>query len=337
MSRTPLAVAGAAPLAFVDEHGYVTFDDGFRIEWWVLGDDYWHVPAASPSVRQRFVDNTPVSETAIRVPGGDVVWRVGAAVATNGATIVAECENHASIPVAVGVALVSPDNEVTLAVHPVTHTSTWRGSLRDDTSSALPDLATVARGWLALARQGAQIETGDPATGDALTAARCNLLLKQGGLVALGKRARSEGAGAVADALTLLGYDDEAGSLRLSARLRPSRKGLPLVTWPEMKRDPDAFNVDAIRSSVVDDDHGGIDCLPGFDATWIGRSVDVRDLPTAAGALSFTIRWHGERPAILWQLDAAKRVRLRATAIDPQWETDEPKGEALLNAPTGPG
>ena len=329
MNRLPLAVAGAAPLAYVDEHGYVKFDDGFRVEWWVLGDDYWHVPAASPSVRQRFVDNTPVTETAIRVPGGDVVWRVAAAVATNGSTIVAECENHASIPVAVGVALVSPDNEVTLAVHPVTHGSTWRGSLRDDASSVLPDLATVARGWLALARQGAQITSGDPATDDALTGARCNLLLRQGGLVALGKAARRDGAGAVADALTLLGYDDEAGALRRSARMRPSRKGLALV-GDEIRGDQAAETIAEIRSQFLRDDGKTIDLIPGFDESWRGRSIDVRDVPTNHGAASFAIRWHVERPAVLWDVASTTAVEVTASAVDAAFSSHEPAGEALL-------
>ncbi len=189
MTGTPLAIAGGPPLAYVDEFGYVRFDDGWRVEWWVLGDDHWHVPAASPSVRQRRVDNTPVIETAMRVPGGDVVVRAAATVTGDGTVVAFECENRASIPVALGLALVSPTEAVDLAVHPVTHTSTWRGVLRAETSQPVPDLATVARGWLALARQGAQILTNDPNTDDALVAARCDLLLRQGALAALGKRA----------------------------------------------------------------------------------------------------------------------------------------------------
>lgn len=324
MSRTPLAVAGAAPLAFVDEHGYVFFDDGWRVEWWVLGDDYWHVPAASTTVRQRYVDNSPITETAIRVPGGDVVYRVGAAVSGDGLPcIVAECENTAAIPVALGLACVSPDDAVSLDVHPVTHSNTWRGALRSD-ATVLPDLATVARGWLALARQGAQITTNDPSIDDALTAARCQLLLRQGGLLADGKKADRSEAAAAANALTLLGYDDAAGALRLSARLRPARKGLPLVPGTT-----DGV-VAATRAQMVDDTHNGIDIAPGFTRDWVGRSVDVRDLPTNHGLVSFAIRWHGEHPALLWEVDAGKPVRVRATAIKPDWETSDPTGEALL-------
>ena len=46
----------------------------------------------------------------------------------------------------------------------------------------------------------------------------------------------------------------------------------------------------------------------------------MHDLPTAAGRLSFAIRWHGERPALLWELEPHEGigpVLLTTPALDP--------------------
>ena len=344
MIRLPLAVAGTPAIGHVDEHGYVWLPDGARLEWWVLGDDGWHAPRASATLRQRCLDSSPVLETSIRVPGGDVAWRVGAVVTSQGAVIVAECENRGSIPVAVGVARVEGDAVVALDVHPVTHSSTWRGPIGADTTDPLPDLPTVGRGWLTLASQGAQVSTKDPMIDDALIAARVSLLLHVGGLVAAGKRADRDVAAAVASALTLLDHEDEAGTLRRAAKLKPVRKGLPLVGVTRAALTTDAIallcdarvaaeTVVAIRQMLVGDATAVVDCLPGFDATWCGRSVDIAGLPTNHGTLAYAVRWHGERPALLWEIEP-KGAKLSARALDPTWSTDDAAGEALLATPT---
>ncbi len=142
-----------------------------------------------------------------------------------------------------------------------------------------------------------------------------------------------ERAAAVADALTLLAYDDEAGTLRRACRLRPARRGLALVS-DAVAGDASAETVAALRYQLVDDRNGSVDCAAGYDASWIGRSVEVHDLPTNFGAVSYALRWHGEHPALLWELDADKPVRITARAIDPEWATDERAGETLLGVAT---
>ncbi|MGD9754698.1 MAG: hypothetical protein AB7W59_27220 [Acidimicrobiia bacterium] len=100
---------------------------------------------------------------------------------------------------------------------------------------------------------------------------------------------------------------------------------------------PDAAVVLQQRATLVDDDTpGALLLLPGFGPAWRGRAVEVHGLPTAAGTLSFALRWHGERPALLWQVDerpGASSVRLRCPAIDPAFSSSERRGEALLAAP----
>jgi hypothetical protein len=47
------------------------------------------------------------------------------------------------------------------------------------------------------------------------------------------------------------------------------------------------------------------------------------------GRVSCSVRWHGPRPALLW--DAPADVTVRAPALDPAWSSTEATGEALLS------
>ena len=47
--------------------------------------------------------------------------------------------------------------------------------------------------------------------------------------------------------------------------------------------------------------------------------------------VSFAVRWHGEHPAVLWEV-AGEPVELTAPAVDPAWRTAAPTGEALWPA-----
>jgi hypothetical protein len=79
--------------------------------------------------------------------------------------------------------------------------------------------------------------------------------------------------------------------------------------------------------------------LPCVPASWLGSPVDVRGVPTPMGRCSFSVRWHGERPALLWEIDGhdGGAVRITAAGLDPTFVSTEPSGEALLAAPrTGP-
>ena len=44
------------------------------------------------------------------------------------------------------------------------------------------------------------------------------------------------------------------------------------------------------------------------------------------------MRWHGDRPALLWELAPHddRPVRLRASRLDPTWSSTDRAGEALL-------
>jgi hypothetical protein len=101
--------------AIVDPRGLVTpWYDGWSLDWWIGAEDRWHVPSRSSAVRQRLLDDTPVVETSMRVPGGDAVHRVYA-VRDDEPLVVVEITNKTPVPIAVAVA-VRPYNPEGLAV-----------------------------------------------------------------------------------------------------------------------------------------------------------------------------------------------------------------------------
>jgi hypothetical protein len=89
----------------------------------------------------------------------------------------------------------------------------------------------------------------------------------------------------------------------------------------------------AIRRLLVREVAGGIVLSPEVPEAWLGQGWEVHDLPTSEGRLSYAIRWHGDRPALLWDLEPhADRPppRLTVPSLDPTWSTAERRGEALL-------
>jgi hypothetical protein len=95
---------------------------------------------------------------------------------------------------------------------------------------------------------------------------------------------------------------------------------------------------DQLVHEVIDPATGratGLALLGVMPVTWLGMPIDVRDAPTAFGPLSYSLRWHGERPALLWEVvvhDAAEPCTITAPGLDPAWSTTDASGEALLAA-----
>lgn len=92
----------------------------------------------------------------------------------------------------------------------------------------------------------------------------------------------------------------------------------------------------AVRSLLVAETPGPEAALrlsPDVPASWYGQGWEVHDLPTAHGPLSYAVRWHGDRPAVLWELvpwPGAPPVTLTMPRLDPAWSSDQASGEALL-------
>ena len=75
------------------------------------------------------------------------------------------------------------------------------------------------------------------------------------------------------------------------------------------------------------------------------QGVEVHGAPTVAGTVSFAVRWHGERPAVLWEVIAAPGTAggaieppaLSCPGLDPAWQASGWTGEALLAKTVLPG
>jgi hypothetical protein len=74
---------------------------------------------------------------------------------------------------------------------------------------------------------------------------------------------------------------------------------------------------------------GGVALATMFPPEWAGQSVEVHDAPTHHGRVSYALRWHGDRPALLWQCERPG-VTVTVPGLDRAFSTIEPSGEALL-------
>lgn len=377
-------VTGSRWRASISLGGALAPWDGEPLDWYVAADDRWHVPAQEPAVRQRRIDGTPVTETRVRVPSGDVVQRIYSVVDGGGITVV-EVENESTLPVAVafdrrdvlterpivdvpieGIAL-PPD----AFVLPLGHRASLRigvphGPLGDGRLPAvLPTALQVVRGWTMLTERASRFVLPDGERGAALveriTAERCELALGAvpradddpvgyclalAELVRMGERPEHwlpelvdavavvgpwpgwAGDAALAAADRVLAVADERRARRDLARILGRRTsaefpaevpgGVAAVAWLE-------------RLMAT----GGALLPTGLPTSWLGQSLEAYGVPTVgASTVSFAIRWHGARPAVLWE-QSGDPVQLTSPVLAPDWHSAEPTGETLWPEPPG--
>ena len=217
-------------------------------------------------------------------------------------------------------------------LHPVPH----RGSLRVALSGqrdavprdvrALPDAAAVARGWRAQLGRGMRVDLPDPSLAEAARAACAQALL-----AATGGVPDEDAVAALED----WGFDAEVGDAwrRMSGRQRrrAARRTAVPATWEDVSDAPPAGPAPmllALRAFLAHDGDDAVTVLPDLPTAWRGAPVEVHGAPTRRGPLSYAVRWHGERAALLW--DGPGGVVLRAPGLDSRWSTTEASGEALL-------
>lgn len=106
-------------------------------------------------------------------------------------------------------------------------------------------------------------------------------------------------------------------------------------SWPGDDVAAAASVIEAVRGVVIADRDRVIEAIPSLPAQWRGQPIDVLRAPTGLGQFSYGLRWHGARPALLWELDAApdSPVTVRAPAIDSVFESADISGETLLADP----
>ncbi len=74
----------------------------------------------------------------------------------------------------------------------------------------------------------------------------------------------------------------------------------------------------------------------GIPRRWLGSNFEVHGVPTGPrSSVGFAVRWHGDRPAVLWEQHGPAQV-LSAPSVDPDWSSDSESGEALWAAPPQP-
>jgi hypothetical protein len=291
------------------------------------------------------VDGRP----ALRTPRSAMRWAAG----TPGDTFDVVAAGGAQAGSFTGVGGRSARLEVAL-LHPVAHRTRLQCAVaagRPGRSvpvdavdlSLLPHADEAAAGWAAHLGRGMRIAVPDPRLQQAVDAGRAALLLAADA----SRRPSAEEVAALED----WGFDDEATAswrrLGMRARRRAAARAAdptpwatvqarlasasPTFTWP----DGPAPLLRAVRDLLVGgvSDEGTAALLVELPDAWRGQSVEVHDAPTRAGRVSYAVRWHGSRPALLWECE--RPMRLSAPSLDPGWSTTEARGEALLAAPTG--
>jgi hypothetical protein len=219
-------------------------------------------------------------------------------------------------------------------LHPVAHRTRIRIALIAPHATeavdlvSLPSPAEAARGWLAQLERGMRVELPDERLLGAVRAARAEVLLAGTG---------PSPTGSAVAALEDWGFDSEAAEAwrRLGGRerRRAGRREPSVASWEAVERGRVAGHhaelLLGLRALLVVEENGAIRVLNDLPPAWRGAAVDVHDAPTRAGLVSFALRWHGERPALLWEVPSG--VVVSAPGLDADWSTTEPSGEALLS------
>ena len=319
---TAVGTLDGGALASVARDGTVTTRAGSTLRWRLRPADAWLVPGAEAPVRRSRPDPAPVVRTSARVPGGDVHQWVYA-VSDGWGAIVVDVDNDSPRPIAVGFRFQGASSEALAlsrapgatepdgaVVFPVPHRTGVRVAIGrpELVVRALPARETVVRGWDRVLDRGMRTELPEQLQHE-VDAARADLLLEP------------PSAGAFA-ALEAWGFDEEATAMweRLGLRARrAARRGRPGGVLGET------------RAALLAERDSTIECFPGFHTAWLGSNLAVHDAPVRAGRGSFALRWHGARPALLWDVPAG--TRLLTPVLDPDFETTGPVGETLLREP----
>ncbi len=81
-------------------------------------------------------------------------------------------------------------------------------------------------------------------------------------------------------------------------------------------------------------DTGGVHLLGVVPERWLGQRIEVHGVVTERGVVGCAVRWHGERPALLWDVEVLDgdqgELVVDAVGLDPTWQGAGPRGEALL-------
>ena len=78
-------------------------------------------------------------------------------------------------------------------------------------------------------------------------------------------------------------------------------------------------------------DGGAVLFANSIPAKWLGLNVEAYSIiADATRTVSCALRWHGDLPAMLWEVAGSPGLHLSAGRCDPTWSSNESSGEALL-------
>ena len=291
------------------------------------------------------------------------------AVAVTGGQLVA-ARPPADVPVQ-GIDL--PADTVVLPVghHATVRVAVPHTAVHDLDVSSLPGPEAVARGWRGLTDSASRLDLPDQSLVDAVVSARCDLLMDGpisadddpagflmdvGQLVRLGEDAdrwlpfliepaervarkggEDVGSALAAMARVAVAADDERATgdvQRLQRRLLgPATADHPETSFSGLRRERSCGRfVTNVESLIVSD---GTLLPAGIPNGWLGADFEVHGVPSGPrGSIGFAVRWHGERPAVLWD-QRGPVVELDAPEMDPHWSTSSRSGEALWRPQRG--
>jgi len=235
--------------------------------------------------------------------------------------------------------------------------------------TGVPTSAGVVRGWIATVERAGRLLLPDSVLAERVMAERCELALcgpehpdtdPVGFLLAVGQLVRMGEPAApwlpdVAYALELAAKREPHDWLlaaatdaadHVLARVGDQRARRDLASYRGALRCSEALPDEApespaqflawVERTLVASGAKGAALLPGgLPAGWAGNNFEVYGVPTSgAGSVSFAVRWHGARPAVLWE-QSGEAVALSAPLLAPEWHTAQVTGEALWPQPEG--
>ena len=72
----------------------------------------------------------------------------------------------------------------------------------------------------------------------------------------------------------------------------------------------------------------------GVPEPWLGANFEAHGLTADPyRTIGYAVRWHGSRPAVLWEVKGAPGLLLTGGGADAQWHSTDSTGEALLAEP----
>jgi hypothetical protein len=235
--------------------------------------------------------------------------------------------------------------------------------------NGLPPVAGVVRGWLAMVERASRLVLPDSALAELVVSERCELalagpehpdddpvgfLLGVAQLVRMGEQADPwlpDVAAALEAAYKVAPHDwalaaafDAVDSVLVAASDSRARKDLAAMRATVAL--PSHLPADAPTETarlvawherrLVLPSAGATALLPaGLPPTWAGDNFEVYGLPNGVGGtVSFALRWHGARPAVLWE-QTGSLATLTSPALAPDWSAGDAKGETLWPEPAG--